>query len=184
LFGRSVPHISRELEERGLGMAPLYPGIRIPAEVVRRDIIARELELRMKEYQATYGRSARRAEKRRLSTTFERLQTKFTADTIDFGALDEESQMLILAFMTRSEDFFSDIIELNPFLQNMFELPGNAVASRQPSDLSAYSLEAHRTSLRAAYRDAMSLESGGCSIDKILLLDRYLTPTSFSLLAS
>lgn len=91
--------------------------------------------------------------------------------------------MLILALMTRSEDFLSDIIKLNPFLPNMFERQGNEAPSWRPSDLSAFSLEAHRTRLRAAYHDAMSLESGG-SIDKILLLTRYLTPASFSLLAS
>jgi hypothetical protein len=137
----------------------------------------------MKEYRAAYGRAARRAEQRRLSATVERLQARFASDTIDFGSLDEDSQMLILALMTRSEDFLSDIIKLNPFLPNMFERQGNEAPSWRPSDLSAFSLEAHRTRLRAAYHDAMSLESGG-SIDKILLLTRYLTPASFSLLAS
>jgi hypothetical protein len=41
LFGRSVSHISGELEEQGLLMTFLYSGIRIPTEVVRRDILGR-----------------------------------------------------------------------------------------------------------------------------------------------
>ena len=188
VVGREIPYVVADFRAEGIALAGLYREIRVPRSAIPAEALHDALALRIESFRRAYAPSFApegRAGFRRFEEILAALGRRFEGEYVDFGALDEGSQAHLLRRLDADAALEQDLGALNPFLSALFESacsPERAEAERKALR-AAYSEEAYAELLRGAYRDAVSDEAAG-SIDRRVLLQGYLTPESFFMVAS
>ena len=178
VHGRRLPHVCEDFERHGLRLDHLYDALLIP-----RNSFASE----------TFHQSWRRAIMNRaeafrirldpddLDRTFERL---YRSECVDFGLLDEGSQMQVLSCVIEDASLRKEIQALNPWIEQWHpsDSDRDVIAHNDRIVRKFYGLEAYGTQLIDLYRSVRKRKVRH-AIKKDVLIRFFLDPERFRMMS-
>ncbi len=175
LFGRQLPDICIDFENKGIRLDHLYPRLSVPGDWLDR----RQFQEKI---QAAVNRADRAFGVVLAPDKVDALLTLAQNDTIDFGLLDEALQKQVLARILSSPGARRRLIELNPALieQNQ-DLPENRIAANQQAINRHFSSFQCGQALSAVYREVAETTVLH-DLDKAAILNCFFNPETFTLL--
>ncbi len=185
VVGRGIPHIMEDFKERGILLDDLYRGIMLPSDAVDKELLRASVTSALSQFRSAFGSSFIGAHKDRFEAILSRLGGRFEEEELDFGSLDHMLQEKILHRIDKDSGFRARILERNPVLSTIFRhttCDESAVEAARKAALEHYSERAYAPLLAAAYESALSNSASG-SVDKAILLERFLAPADFYLVA-
>ena len=177
LWGRKLPDICRDFEEKGLVLDQLYLKLAIPLDWLPLDQLYSRWKTCMHAAAICYGV---RLDDKRINASFE----SATRDKkIDYGLLDESYQKEIITRIMHDASAAAKLIQMNPFLEH----PGRTGDADRLIEINCKAVSANYN--RAVYQSALSkvynrvLEMKAAhQLSSIPLLNYFLNPENFGLL--
>jgi len=177
LWGRHLPDICLDFENKGVDLSHLYTRLDIPITWIGKEKL-------FEHWKNSLQTMARRFNiafpEKKVLDIFSNLTRK---DVIDFGLLHEVFQQKIISRLLASPQNRSVLIRINPFLGS----PGN-VPNKQPlidynrqAVLAHYHPDGYRKTLENIYKKVIQRRVSH-HIDKKKLLSLFMTPRNLSLL--
>jgi len=177
LWGRKLPDLCSDFEKKGVRLDHLYTKIRVPIEWFEhrrfRDLW-RTVAMKCADI---YGYSVSR---NRVEVAFR----KISADgMIDFGQLDESSQMQVLSHLLADPDLKEQLALINPHVKGPRRVSGLRPLIGQNREViqREFTIERYRQILLDTYRRVLD-HSVRHRIDKASLFKQFFNLDSFSLL--
>jgi len=177
LWGRKLPEICHDFEEKGLWLDHLYTRLTVPLEWLGKENLFRTWQAGIRKACSMFGIMI---DKTKILTAFEKITAN---ESVDFGLLDEAFQKIIISNLLSDKSNRDRLISLNPFLLD----PGNVsdkealIQNNMNTVLFHYSKTNYRKNLVDIYSKV--IKDKVChKIDKKLLVLKFLTPENFSLL--
>ena len=175
LAGRKLPSVCRDFEQKGLSLDMLYTRLEVPFAWLDRDRFLR-----------TWCRAVRNA-----AAHFQydppgrhRVQQRLeTADTVDFGLLDEKAQQEVLSRLARVPAEKKEVAAQNPLMEEALcgPVPQPQVLHNREVVMAHYGTEPYARRLAAMYRRVMATDVSQ-EIRKDALLAHFFNLEHFSLL--
>jgi hypothetical protein len=177
LWGRRLPGVCSDFEEKGLDLNHLYTRIEAPIAWFDGD---KFVEKSLKSYLAACRIFKQPCEANTVKQIFTEMVQK---ETIDFGLLDEAFQKKIIARITKDADAKARMIKLNSFLVNPGQVknPRQVIAQNKKAVSVEYGQKKYAKRLLKNYTDVIH-QPVKHTIDKSRLLNTFLDPHDFSLL--
>lgn len=177
LWGRKLPDLCSDFEEKGLHLDHLYRHIRVPVEWF--DLAQFELRWR-----AAVADCSRRfgipITQQDTNTAFKRMTTN---GSIDFGLLDESSQMQVLSQLLTEPPQKEKLARVNPFIKG----PGNLrqlapmIRKNRNTIKRVFTIDSYRGLLLDAYRKVIRIPVRH-RISKSVVANEFFNLGFFSLL--
>ncbi len=177
LWGRRLPDICDDFEEKGVRLNHLYTRLLVPVDWID-----------VHRFQARWTRCVHdvsglfnhRIDDNRIRTAFEACTQN---GTIDFGLLDEGSQQKVIADLSASPKKIGMLAQLNPFLIDPADVSDRADLIQHNRDAVArnYNPKCYGQTLREVYAKAANSPVRQ-KIDKKSLISAFLDLEKFSLL--
>jgi len=177
LWGRKLPDITKDFEQRGVNLNHLYESLRIPPEQIDTK------RLNAKRRRAISDALVRFNSKGLLKKIEKELQSVENANGTDFGLLDESFQMRVIARLLDDRKAKNRLLKSNPILAN----PGGTteqaglIQSNRNAIMHHFNVSSYRAALLKIYRE-VTRHPVRQHIDKTRLLASFLNPLTFSLL--
>jgi glycosyltransferase involved in cell wall biosynthesis len=185
VLGREIPHVVRDFAEEGVALAGLYGELRVPVQALEAEALRGAVRSRLGRFRKAFRPAFGQDGKPRLASLLEGLCRRFEGETVDFGALDEGLQASILGRLGRDRGLTAELLGLSPFLEGIFERAPSPEEAKRRRDavVEGYSEKAYGPRLASIYAAAVAGQARG-TIDKALLVERFLEPSGFFLSAS
>ncbi|MCP4752166.1 MAG: glycosyltransferase family 4 protein [Proteobacteria bacterium] len=177
LWGRKLPDICRDFEQRGLQLDHLYVSLRVPIKWIgKNDFYQRWKSCILQ----SYSRFHTRPDEKAISTAFSIVTEN---QTIDFGLLNETFQKGVISRIITNENDRKRVVRLNPFLSEpgRVENEREMIETNRDAVLKHYNMVEYRKSLMNVYSTVVENRVSH-RLDKKILLSRFLNPKEFSLL--
>jgi hypothetical protein len=177
LWGRKLPDICRDFENKGLQLHHLYSRLLVPVDWFGSQKFRAKW---VRCVQAACGLFNHSMDNSRISQAFDSI----TRDgQIDFGLLDEGSQKKVLTDLVGDRNKRDRLMALNPFLANPGEVQDrhNLIRHNQKAIEQGYNQQNYCRTLRAVY-DRVANTTVRQNIDKRRLIAAFLDLENFSLL--
>ncbi|MBT3312488.1 MAG: hypothetical protein HN931_01140 [Desulfobacterales bacterium] len=179
LWGRRLPEICCDFENRGIHLGHLYSEILVPIELLGGDLFYSKWKSAFEENLRLFESVI---DKKDIEKSFIEINE---SKVIDFGLLDESSQKRLICNVLADKKNYNILKALNPHI----ELPGNDSYHNQSDILTNnrnavekfYNKENYRDSLLKIYKKVINTPVNH-KIKKDVLLLSFLTPRNFSLL--
>jgi glycosyltransferase involved in cell wall biosynthesis len=169
--GRRIDYVCRDFEEAGVRFDSLYPGIAIPAAHFPPETLYQKMENTLTRTYRAFGMEVPEGILQKMR------EEALSAETVDFGRLDEESQEGIIRAVVSDRAVRRDIRAVNPFLEAFEEgrIDESHIEHNREKILSAYGRERIGGILRSIY-GKIAQNRVTQKIVKSLLLERFLDP--------
>jgi glycosyltransferase involved in cell wall biosynthesis len=183
VMGRRIDYVCKDFEEAGIQFSSpeknnglFYKTINIPMEYIAPPVLKKKMEYAMAGIYKAFGLEPPGYV---ISMMDDML---FTAQTIDFGRLDEELQSGVIRIMASNNAVFREIAALNPFLEGLADWQSDEelIAENNRKIREAYGKERIAAILRQTYQTVITTPILH-KLSKILLLELYLDPLRLSL---
>jgi glycosyltransferase involved in cell wall biosynthesis len=183
VLGRRIDYVCRDFEEAGIKFSSsakkaslFYKAINIPMEYVASPVLKNKMEHAMTTIYKAFGFEPPSYALRIMDDTL------FSAQTIDFGRLDEELQAGVIRIMASNDVVYREIAALNPFLAGLADWQSDEelIVENNQKIREAYGKERIAAILRQTYQTVMTTPILH-KLSKILLLELYLDPLRISL---
>jgi hypothetical protein len=181
LWGRKLPQICSDFEERGVKLEHLYSELRVPLDWIGKDIFFKRWNACLQKNCMLFGISLDPQEVK------ERFGLLTGGGTLDFGLLDESFQKIVIHRVSNDLSARRRLISQNPFLAD----PGKSclpesqieslIAHNREAVKAVYSRSNYRATLLSIY-DRVVRTPVRQRIDKRKLLAAFFDLKSFSLL--
>ncbi len=177
LWGRKLPEICSDFEKKKINLDHLYTRIQIPADWFDHGRFKDLWRSAVLKCSRLFGQAV---SPDRMTTAYNRL----TADgRIDFGLLDEPSQMQVLSHLLNAPDQKEKLALINPHLKGPGEISDSRplIRKNQETIREEFTIEGYRQILMDTY-GRVSGRSIRQRIDKAVLINAFFNLESFSLL--
>lgn len=183
LFGRNLPHITREHIRHGIRSGQLYDRISIPLDWIDLTILEEHLTITLERSHRLYGRSL---------SSFQIAETlKWLVDDrmVDFGNLPEPLQQGAIERLSEKANRRVPLVQTGEILQPLEDWLAATIANRipaaKPDQLLAYSPETYGKHLIALY-GKITLQPAGSvrHLPTDEILTAHLAPENFHFLLS
>jgi hypothetical protein len=177
VIGRRIEYVCRDFENAGVRFDSLYSSLNIPMVYISPAILRQKMEHAMTSVYRRFGMEPPRYIINLMGDGLD------SADVIDFGRLDEETQGGIIRILVSNRQVFRDIAGVNPFLGKLAAWTGNeqVTADNRRRVLESYGREPILALLRKTYESVLSAPVTH-KIIKSILLELYLDPAHLSLI--
>jgi hypothetical protein len=177
LWGRKLPEICQDFEEKGVRLDHLYTRLAVPVEWLGKENFFSSWQTCIGKACSLFGIGIDQA---KIAAAFEKVTEN---ETVDFGLLDETFQKIIISMVQSHKSDRDRLIFLNPFLLE----PGNVsdketlIQNNNNAVLFHYNKTRYRENLVDIY--SRVIKHSVChKIDKKVLLSKFLNLKDFSLL--
>ena len=177
LWGRKLPDICNDFENRGIQLQHLYSRLPVPVDWIG-----------LQQYRKKWIGSVRFACKLfNHQIDGQSIQQSFDSITrdgnIDFGLLNEGSQKKVLYGLLADQKKYDRLLRLNPFLSNPGQVQDghDLILHNQKAIRAGYSQEEYSRTLRTIY-DRVATTTVRQKIDKQSLVSAFMDLENFSLL--
>jgi len=177
LWGRKLPDICHDFEQKGIRLDHLYTRLKIPVDMIGS---GRLFEAWKKCVKKTCDLFHVSIEEDELKNGFYKT---IQDETIDFGLLGETFQRTVIKQVLTNRPWFKKLIELNPFLAFPGDVSGKhaLIAHNRKIIENTYTTTRYRNTLLDIYEKVVKIPVRH-RIDKRLLLGMFLDLERFSLL--
>ena len=177
IWGRKLPDICRDFENNGISLGHLYAELLVPVEWIEKDNF----------YQKWKGCILKNCKLLNYDIDESSIDKIFSQvvknEIIDFGLLDESLQKKIISRIMSSKNEKKELIRLNPYLASVGIVPDKQmlIKNNMKAVFTNYGKDIYKEKLIEIYKK-VSNNPVSHSIDKKILLSRFLDPRHFSLL--
>ncbi len=177
LFGRNISDITNDFVDEGIDLCSLYNQIEIPIDLIDKDALKDKMIVGLKRSYAAYKQEYKPvyAEKAFLST--------IKNNSIDFGRLDEESQMNVMLCILQNNDLRDSLKCYNPSFPNNIH---SLIKKNKTIIAEKYNEQVYAERLWAVYDKLLNIvpknNSGFIPSSNVLM--QFLKPERFILLRS
>lgn len=177
VWGRYLPGILADFESGGIRLDHLYRKIRIPTGWLGTDRLSQRFQVCLDDVMRRFGMPPGRFNAQAF------VQEILADGTVDFGLLDEPFQTEILERIMNSNADRRAFLAQNPEVAGFASeaLSLETMAANRTAVLTRYGMTEYRRRLEAVYRRVLAV-SPEHRIDKGKLIERFLSPATFSLL--
>ncbi|MEW6673329.1 MAG: glycosyltransferase [Thermodesulfobacteriota bacterium] len=177
LWGRKLPEICRDFEEKGISLNHMYVRLNVPLEWIGKDNLLKRL------FACVVANSDRFHFKIDQARTLQAIEQSISADSVDFGILDERFQKVVLSRLITCAGDKNRLIACNPWLSslNAFADRTGLIARNQGVVRETYSEHHYRQTLLQIYQRVIHTPVRH-HIDKNVLISQFFDPTALSLL--
>ncbi|MGD8543424.1 MAG: hypothetical protein PVI39_14105 [Desulfobacteraceae bacterium] len=177
VWGRRLPEICRDFEDRGVCLGHLYNRLDVPLAWIAPEAFEARWRARVHNVCRSFGLAPAPAEVR---AAFGHITRN---GRVDFGLLDEDAQRQVIARVHAERPAARRLAAANPFLQDPGRVPdaGELVRRNRAAVLAGYNRAAYRGRLVDAYRRVIGTTVRQ-RVDKAVLLAAFLDLKTFGLL--
>ena len=176
LWGRNIPEICMDFQQKGIRLDHLYHQIRIPISWLDRTVLFRKFQSTLERSLTLFGYT------RDMLNPAEGFDALIQNDCLDFGMLSEPFQQQIIERVLFSSKDRNHLIDINPFLVKIDVLGQQwLVDPNKKIILSNYNKAVYQKNLLQIYEKVKQVQISH-AVDKKKLLFHFLTPSRLSLL--
>ena len=177
LWGRKLPAICRDFEQKGILLPHLYSHLLVPVEWIGLRRFRTKWEDCVRLACGLFNYSI---DDGSIQQSFDSVTRK---GHIDFGLLDEGSQKKVLTHILGDRNKYDKMMQLNSFLANPGEMPGKEkiIHNNRKAIEKGYNPAQYARKLRQIY-ESVADTAVKHSIDKSVLISAFLDLENFSLL--
>lgn len=177
LWGRKLPDICKDFEEKGIQLDHLYTRLNVPVEWINKDRLFKKWRSCILKNSALFNRNI---DEKAIS---ESLNDATRDGIIDVGLLDEDFQKKIISQVLSAQTKRDRLIRLNPFLLHPGEVANSKtlIKNNRHNVLSNYTTTRYKQNILDIYARVVRHDVRH-RIDKNVLLSHFFNPAAFSLL--
>ncbi len=177
LWGRRIPEICTDFENKGVRLDSLYERIDVPLPWIDIDSFTRDWHKAVFDACAHYGHAIDVDE---VSHAFAQMTS---CGMVDFGLLNEKFQRQVLSRLTTDPSTKKEMIDLNPWLAKpgIVPDPDGLIHNNRLAIKRHYNLQQYRNRLLEIYQDVIS-QPVHHRIDKRSLVESFIDINHFPLL--
>ncbi len=177
LWGRKLPDICHDFEEKGIQLDHLYSQLNVPVEWLGKARLYKKWRASILKNSAIFN----------LATDEETISESYAKATrgevIDFGLLDEAFQKTIISRLLSGKPQRDRLLRLNPFLLHPGDVQSRKtlIKNNRHKVMNNYTTERYKQNLMAIYNSVIQ-HNVHHRIDKNVLLSQFFKPETYSLL--